>query len=100
LVDTFPHVRVFRSVEGRGYHLLASPQPISPTPAATLAARLPDRAVQDLVEWGPAHTAAGQFAIVLSQELRLDAVAPPGVPALTDDRPLNEYYLLRGILGP
>jgi hypothetical protein len=97
-MDTFPHVRVFRSLEGWGYHLLASPVPIPPIPAGILAARLPDRAVQDLVEWGPGATAADQFAIVLSRELRLDDIVPPGTPALTDDRPLNEYYLVRTML--
>ena len=51
------------------------------------------------MEWGPGHTAVDQFAIVLSRELRLAGVVPPGVPALTDDRPLNEYYLLRRMLS-
>jgi spermidine synthase len=99
LRDTFPHVRAFRSVEGWGLHLLASFQPIPPTSAETLAARLPAPAVSDLLEWGPHHTAADQLAAVLSQEMRLDDIVPPGVPALTDDRPTNEYYFLRRALS-
>jgi hypothetical protein len=99
LMSVFPHVRIFRSVEGWGLHLLAGSEPIPFLSAETLAARLPARAVQDLLEWDPHRTAAGQFDTVLSQELSLADIAPPGVPALTDDRPLNEYFFLRHVLG-
>jgi len=99
VMDIFPHVRGFRSVEGWGYHLLASAAPIPPTPAEALAAHLPERAARDLMEWGPYPTAVDQFAAVLSQELPLADMVPPGVAGLTDDRPLNEYYFLRVNLG-
>jgi spermidine synthase len=99
LMDTFPHVRGFRSLEGWGYHLLASAEPIPPTAAETLATRLPERAARDLTEWGPYPAAVDQFTAVLSQELPLADMVPPGAPALTDDRPLNEYYFLRMNLG-
>ncbi len=38
-----------------------------------------------------------QIAIVLDQEVALDELLnrAPGAPALSDDRPVNEYYLLR-----
>jgi hypothetical protein len=50
-----------------------------------------------LVEWGPADTPAEQFAIVLKQELTPDSLIQkaPSVEALSDDRPVNEYFLLR-----
>ncbi len=99
VMETFPHVRGFRSVEGWGYHLLASAAPIPPLSAEALAARLPERAARDLTEWGPYPTAVEQFAAVLSRELPLAEIVPPAVPALTDDRPLNEYYFLRLKLG-
>jgi hypothetical protein len=62
-----------------------------------LAQRLPERAAADLVEWGPEDTPAGQFAILLNSELRVDRLIAlaPHTPALSDDRPINEYYLLR-----
>jgi hypothetical protein len=58
---------------------------------------MPARAAQDLVEWGPEPAPDGQFAIILSQELALDQMtsSAPAVPALQDNRPENEYYLLR-----
>ena len=102
LHESFPYVRVFRSIEGWGYHFLASQSPLPSPSAAMLASRLPPAAVTDLLEWGPAPTAEQQFAGVLSQEQSLDSLIAqdPGVPALQDDRPVNEYYILRRVLDP
>ena len=99
LNESFPYVRVFRSIEGWGYHFLASTSPLPPVSAAVLASHLPPAATADLLEWGPATTAEQQFAAVLNQELALDSLIQqaPGVPALQDDRPVNEYYLLRRV---
>jgi spermidine synthase len=96
LAESFPHVRVFGSLETFGVHYLASDTPIPERTAAVLAARLPAAAGRDLTEWGPVPTPEGMFSIVLDRELLLSSVlAVSPVPALTDDRPFNEYYLLR-----
>jgi spermidine synthase len=97
--ESFPYVRVFVSVERRGLHYLASRQPIPQRTAAELAARMPSRATDDLVEWGPYHTAQEQFAAVLKNEVTIDSLTAwdEGVPPVTDDRPINEYSLLRDL---
>ena len=98
---SFPNVRVFQTVGGLGFHLLASDRPIPDTSAKVLASRLPPRAAADLVEWYPGLQPEQVFEKVLSQEVmpeRVVAVAP-GAPVLTDDRPFNEYYLLRHLLA-
>ncbi|MGH9502473.1 MAG: hypothetical protein ACRD20_06450 [Terriglobales bacterium] len=97
LKESFPYVRVFHSVEGWGYHFLASDRELPHSSAAELAQRLPPRAAADLVEWGPETTPERQFADVLNRETSLDAMIAeaPHAPALRDDRPINEYYLLR-----
>jgi spermidine synthase len=102
LQESFPHVRVFHSIEGWGYHFLASESPLPDPSAATLASRLPPAAAADLMEWGPARDPEQQFAGVLNQELSLDGLIAraPGVPALQDDRPVNEYYILRRVQDP
>src|SRR6266478_176618 len=41
LTESFSNVRVFRAIEGEGYHFLASDTPIPARTAADLAARLP-----------------------------------------------------------
>jgi hypothetical protein len=97
MAATFPYTRAFQSIEGWGFHLLASRRPIGLAPASALVARLPARAAADLVEWGPWPAPVDYFRVVLERELpfqRLIELAP-SVPALTDDRPVNEYFLVR-----
>ena len=97
LKQSFPHVRVFQSIEGWGYHFLASESSLPDVSAAALASRMPPAAAADLMEWGPAANAEQQFAAVLKQEVKIDSLIEPdpNAPALQDDRPVNEYYLLR-----
>jgi len=98
--ESFPYVRFFHSLDNRGFHMLASDHPILPRTPQELAERMPQSAVQDLLEWGPATTADQQFAIVLGRELTLDQMTSgaPTAPALQDDRPENEYFFLRQYL--
>jgi hypothetical protein len=97
LQESFPYVRAFHSLDDKGLHFLASNQPIIPRTARELAERMPAKAAQDLIEWGPETTAEHQFSVLLSRELPLDQLIAraPSAPALQDDRPENEYYLLR-----
>ncbi|MGC1476996.1 MAG: fused MFS/spermidine synthase [Terriglobales bacterium] len=97
LQESFPYVRTFTGVEGWGIHFFASRQPIPNRTAAEMAARMPARAAADLVEWGPFPTAEQQFAAVLKKEVAIDRLiaVDQNVPAMQDDRPFNEYYMLR-----
>jgi spermidine synthase len=98
LKESFPYVRVFRSIEkSRGCHFLASNSPFPSFSAETLASHLPPSAVADFLEWDPAFNAQQQFSRILNKELSIDdLIGPdPGVPALQDDRPVNEYFVLR-----
>jgi spermidine synthase len=94
---SFPYVRMFPSVEGWGFHFLASDRPLPKRTANELAQRLSANAAADLVEWGPESSAEGQFAILLRNEKPIDQLisASPATPALSDDRPINEYDALR-----
>jgi spermidine synthase len=97
LKESFPYVRVFHSLGREGFHFLASSSAIPSRTAAELADGMPSTAARDLVEWGPENSAQGQFAVILGRELPLDQLinGAPEVPALQDDRPENEYYMLR-----
>jgi predicted membrane-bound spermidine synthase len=97
LKESFPCVRVFHSIEGWGYHFLASATPILSSSAAEMAQKLPSDAARDLMEWGPASNPEEQFAMVLNREISLDGLIAqePAVSAITDDRPVNEYFALR-----
>jgi hypothetical protein len=97
LKESFLYVRAFGSIEGWGVHYLASRQPIPERSAYELANRMPPTAAADLVEWGPYSTAEQQFAAVLKNEIPADWLIDldKTAPALQDDRPVNEYGLLR-----
>ncbi len=99
LTNDFPYVRVYRSVEDLGWHFLASKRPIPARSAAEMVARMPDRAVADMMEWGPAQTPQQQFERMLSTDMTTAQMInlSPTTSALQDDRPINEYFLLRGL---
>lgn len=102
LAQSFPYVRAFGSLKHNGLHFLASMNPIPFSTAAELASRLPVDAAHDLVEWGPASTPEAQFQLVLDQEIPIDKVIgnDPDAPVLQDDRPVNEFFLVRRVSEP
>ncbi|MBZ5663077.1 MAG: fused MFS/spermidine synthase [Acidobacteriia bacterium] len=99
--SSFPYVRVFRGMEGWGWHFLASERPIPTRTAAELVARMPSGAVTDMMEWGPAASPEQQVDLLLDHETSTDAIIAlsPATATLTDDRPINEYFLLRTPFG-
>ena len=93
---SFPYVRCFDSAEQYGVHILASMEPIETLSGEELAARLPVQAKKDLLEWSPAENLPGYLGLVVSQETPPEQVLSPNLGIqITDDRPFNEYFLLR-----
>jgi spermidine synthase len=98
--ESFAYVRAFK--DDFGIHFLCSDQAFPERDGKALVARMPPSAVTDLTEWnartedGPAG-AVDQLDDLLSHEVQVDRLiaASPKTPALTDDRPINEYYILR-----
>jgi len=100
VVDVFPHVRAFRSIEGWGVHFLASSEPLEHLTAREILDRLPPRARADLAEWSGERTTRDMERVVAS-ELPVQALmSERRSVVITDDRPYNEYYFLRRALGP
>jgi spermidine synthase len=101
LKDSFVHVRAFPSEFGWGIHFLASQSPIPLLAPDRLVDRMPSAARTDLVEWRPGMLPVEPLAAVLTHEIPLDHLIGlvPGTRPLTDDLPVNEYYLLRRELG-
>lgn len=96
LQSSFPYLRVYHGMEGWGWHFLASESPIPVRTAAEIMARMPAAAVTDMMEWGPAKTPEAQLELTLRpQSLDSMIALSPQTPALQDDRPINEYFLLR-----
>jgi spermidine synthase len=98
---SFPYVRCFKSINGWGLHIIASMDPIEIPDAAQLAARLPDSARRDLLEWSTTQDAVQDLNTVLSNEIAYkEDLNPDPKIKITDDRPLNEYFLLRRLANP
>jgi spermidine synthase len=101
LKNSFPYVRVFRWGTRWGFHFLCSEQPLPNLTAGELANRLPPDAAIDLAEWAPPGrgdlAVFSAFQSLLRSEVPLETLIllSPTTPALTDDRPINEYYVLR-----
>ncbi|HEY7299721.1 MAG TPA: hypothetical protein VH684_17580 [Xanthobacteraceae bacterium] len=97
LLESFPYVAAFRSIEDWGYHFLASMRPIPDRTPAQFVARLPGAARRDLMEWNPGLSVEGMARKILSRRTDVQQLVSPkwGKPAVTDDRPYNEYFLLR-----
>lgn len=99
LQSSFPYIRVFGSVEKHGWHYLASNCPIPQRTATELLARMPPGAVRDMMEWAPGDKPEVPIDLMLSQEVKIGefVALSPLTPPLSDDRPTNEYYLLRSL---
>jgi predicted membrane-bound spermidine synthase len=104
LQESFPYVRLFweNSRTQWGTHFLASMEPLRRWTAAELAAHSPPQAARDLVEWGPRADAERQFAALLANETLPDQMTAeaPDIPALQDNKPVNEYYVARRRILP
>jgi spermidine synthase len=101
ICSSFPSVRCFLSVEGWGVHILASMDPIPQQTADQLAARMPPAAQKDLLEWASGQDARTYLGRVVSNEappeFLLNSTLDSRNPdiRITDDHPVNEYFLLR-----
>jgi hypothetical protein len=95
LEQSFPHLRVFAGVDTTGHHMLAAMTPISFGSGADLASRLPASAMADLVEWAPEAGAPDPLGLTAVAEVPPRSLLSAAAPALSDDRPVNEYYFMR-----
>jgi spermidine synthase len=96
LVNSFLSVRCFQSIDNMGVHMLASKEPIPNLSANQLASRMPAAAAIDLLEWDPSEVVADYVQQALSNEIPIEsALNPDPRIRITDDRPYNEYFLIR-----
>jgi spermidine synthase len=97
LQESFPYVRTFRYFRNWGYQFLASRQPIPTRSGDQLASKLPPTAMRDIMEWPFEPSAAQEFNFVLKNEIPIAQVIAddPSAEAMRDDRPVNEYVILR-----
>jgi hypothetical protein len=103
LSESFPYVRVFQYYPsyGLGYQFLASRQPIPNLSGSELARRMPESAVRDLLEMAFRRTPEEEMNYLVQHEIPIAQMvaADPNAVAMQDDRPVNEYVLLRKLKG-
>lgn len=102
LKESFPYVRLFEY--GHNIHLqfLASDHPFPERSPAEMARRMPTKATQDMMEWMPPNVPPEEvFTSIIRHETSINQVIAlaPRAPSLQDDRPMNEYFILR-VLAP
>jgi spermidine synthase len=97
LKESFPYVRVFEYGHNIHFQFLASDHPIPERTPAEMARRMPTKAAQDMMEWIPNLPPEELFMSIMRHETSIDQVIAlaPAAPSLQDDRPMNEYFLLR-----
>jgi spermidine synthase len=98
VLESFPYVRGVGSIEKFGLHVLASNDPIPRLSAKELAARMPEAAVRDMREWDDVPPASF-FEVMLAREVDPETLLIDGsrakTMAISDDRPVNEFYWMR-----
>lgn len=100
LVEVFSYVQVYQSVEGWGYHFFASQNPIVAPTAEKMVEAMPSAAQADLMEWNDHNNSnvLDYTKRILSTPKNIkDFLSSDQTIEVTDDRPYNEYFLLRSI---
>ena len=100
LQQEFAHVKVMRSLDDYGLHFLASQRPFDALTVDRALERMPAAATQDLMEWFPGRTPRDVWESMLKREVDPGTLVPGHAhPVITDDRPFNEYFLLRRLFA-
>jgi predicted membrane-bound spermidine synthase len=99
---SFPYVQAYRGYHRRfGIHFIASMHPIPKLTPTDFVARLPARAAQSMLHWRKRGTTIDQIATrIIDSRISFRALLPKqgaDIPALSDQRPFNEYFLLRRV---
>jgi len=99
LSNSFPYIRIYKSVEGWGLHFLASMSPIDVPSVQTMLSRIPDTARGDITEWYQVDNVKnldGFIQLILKSEIPLSELLNEDKKiTITDDKPYNEYFFLR-----
>ena len=96
LYNKFPYIMVYKSVEGWGFHFIASMSPIEIPTVNELIDRMPQKARDDLLEWYRVKDLKGLVANILNRKVPIAKVLSNDEEVVVkDDKPYNEYYILR-----
>ncbi len=96
LINSFPYVKAFTSIEDWGIHFIASTSPIKTLEVDEMISRMPDAARKDLLEWANGRDLRETVKSIIIREINLQNLLNDDKKIIiTDDKPFNEYCLLR-----
>lgn len=95
LCEAFPYVRRLPSYEGAGAHLLAAMYPFTLCRPSEFLSRLPSAARQDVLEWCSEAQVSEYLNKAFTQTTENELITSDLELRITDDRPFNEYFLVR-----
>ena len=107
IVDVFSYVRIYKSFDGVGFHILASMEPFHTPFSKDLVSRLPLMVKDDIVEWAPGielfddlereSLIEEYFNRSFEKEILTEVLLNQKDESIfiSDDQPYNEYYLFR-----
>lgn len=96
ICKSFPYTISFPSLKKFGIHFLASMDRIDQQPVDQLVSRMPASARKDLLEWAPGEEISAYVGQVTTNGTMTQNILNPKLGfELTDDDPVNEYFLLR-----
>ncbi len=104
MIEAFPYVRVFLAKD-IAYMCCGSMSPMSDVSVTDAIALMPEKAQKDIVEWRDdkesPDAVKNYLTEIFSREVDAKSLLKSGNNNLriTDDRPFNEYFLVRMILG-
>ena len=99
LYNSFQHIRVYKSIEKWGFHFLASQAPLNEPSVNQFVSKMPQNAREDLMEWFRDKNITKLVGTVLNQKVNVNSLLHENEKIkITDDLPLNEYYVIRRLL--
>jgi spermidine synthase len=100
LVSSFKYVKVYPSIEGWGFHFIASDSPLKGLSTDEMISKLPDAAKRDILEWVSTQDIRQVIQPMFMGEMNLaDLLNIDNSIVITDDKPFNEYYMLRRLIA-
>jgi predicted membrane-bound spermidine synthase len=100
LTNSFPHVAAYPSLENWGIHFFASRNPLPEIDVQTIYDRIPADARRDFLEWHQQKDLKKILHTTFDTGSIINKILQKGnACSITDDKPYNEYYLIRKWLG-
>ena len=95
ITSVFPYVKVFRSIEGYGFHFIASSKPLKIPSVQEAIERMPETAQKDLMEWFPNTNLEKVIGSMFNNEIPIERILKiKRNVVVSDDQPYNEYFFL------